>query len=61
MLIRDNYPNVVMSFNFMYSLNLLDMYVEINIIILYCFNAFLNSDKLNEDHCLHKVFLLLGK
>jgi len=50
-----------MSFNFMYSLNLLDMYVETNIIILYCFNVFLNSDKLNEDHCWHKVFLLLGK
>ena len=51
MLIRDNYPNFVMSFNFMYSLNLLDMYFETNIIILYCFNVFLNSDKLNEDHC----------
>ena len=35
---RDNYPNFVMFFNFMYSLNLFDMYVQTNLYLFYCFD-----------------------
>jgi len=35
-----------MSFNFMNSLNLFDMYVQTNLYLFYCFNLFVNSDSL---------------